>query len=332
MRRLLKLVGWLLALLVAAGLGGLGYFISRYPDAAPARLVSLPTSPEALARGEYLVRHVMACLDCHSQRDFSKHAGPIRPGTLGMGGERFDRQTAGVPGVIHAPNITPAAIGQWTDGELLRAVTEGISRDGHALFPIMPYTNYGRLAEDDVRAALAYVRTLRPVESHHPERRLDFPMNLIVRVIPRRAAFGSRPSPADRVAYGKYLATAASCGDCHTPLDGGQPNEALAFAGGAEFAHPELGYRVRSANITPDADTGIGQWTEEQFINKFKAFEGPDDRRLTDAEQRQNTAMPWRQYAGMTREDLGAIYAWLRTLKPLSHRVDRFPDARTPAS
>ena len=87
----------------------------------------------------------------------------------------------------------------------------------------------------------------------------------------------------------------ASCAECHTPRDsGGQLVPGMDFAGGNQFAHPELGYRVRSANITPDADTGIGQWTEEQFINKFKGFEAPDDRVLTDEEQRQNTAMPWK--------------------------------------
>lgn len=96
-----------------------------------------------------------------------------------------------------------------------------------------------------------------------------------------------------------------------------------------EFRSPVTGYRMRTANITPDADTGIGQWTQEQFINKFKGLETPDDRVLTDAEQRQNTAMPWTQYAGMTREDLGAIYAYLRSVKAVTNRVDTFPDVGT---
>jgi Cytochrome c len=131
------------------------------------------------------------------------------------------------------------------------------------------------------------------------------------------------------VPYGEYLATLASCGECHTPIDNrGQRLPGMDFAGGMTFGHPELGYRVRSANITPDADTGIGQWTEEQFINKFKGFEVPDDRVLTDDEQRQNTAMPWKQYAGMTRDDLAAIYAYLRSVKAVTNRVDKFPDAR----
>jgi hypothetical protein len=193
----------------------------------------------------------------------------------------------------------------------------------------MPYPNYGQIAEDDVMAILAYVRSLPPVESHIPERSLAVPMNVIVRTIPGPARFGSRPSPSDKVAYGQYLVRVASCSECHTQIDDrGQPLPGMTFAGGNQFRDPDNGYRVRSANITPDADTGIGTWTEEQFVNKFKGFEAPDDHVLTDAERRQNSAMPWRMYAGMTREDLGAVYAYLRTLKPVTHRVDKWPDAQ----
>jgi mono/diheme cytochrome c family protein len=329
MRLLLKIVGVLLLLvLVIAGAGFL-YFINRFPDVPPAQAVTLPTSPDVVARGAYLAQHVAVCVDCHSERDWTRFAGPLKPGTFGQGGERFDTPNSGVPGTLYASNITPAGIGDYSDGELLRAVTTGVARDGRAMFPLMPYPNYGQLASDDVQAMLAYVRTLSRIDHQVPARSLDFPMSLIVNIIPKAAAPGVRPSPADRAAYGKYLVTAASCGECHTKIDDrGQKLPGMDFAGGSQFAHPELGYRVRSANITPDADSGIGQWTEEQFVNKFKGFEAPDDHVLTDAEQRQNTAMPWRQYAGMTREDLGAIYTYLRTLKPVLNRVDKFPDAR----
>ena len=99
------------------------------------------------------------------------------------------------------------------------------------------------------------------------------------------------------------------------------------FAGGMEFV--ETGYRVRSANITPDANTGIGSWTEQQFIDKFKGFENADQRHARRARAARRTrAMPMTAYAGMTREDLSAIYAYLRTLKPVTNRVDKFPDAK----
>jgi mono/diheme cytochrome c family protein len=328
MRTLIKLLVILLA--VAAGLatGGLAYLLLAFPKVPAAGAMTLPQDPDTIARGRYLAEHVAMCIDCHSERDFSRFAGPIKPGTFGKGGERFDRATAEVPGVIFAPNLTPAAIGSWTDGELFHAVTTGVTHDGRAMFPLMPYLTYGRIAEDDVKAILAYLRTLQPIAHPVPARTLETPVNLIVRTIPQPAAFTVRPSPGDRLKYGQYLTTLASCTECHTPRDSsGTFLPGMTFAGGAQFADPEKGYRVRSANITPDADTGIGAWTEEQFVAKFKGFETPSDHVLSDDERRQNTAMPWLQYAGMTREDLGAIYTYLRTLTPVINRVDKWPDA-----
>ncbi len=328
MRLLLRSLAVLAVLTIVLSIGGYFYFVSAYPNVPPAREVTLPSDPESLARGKYLAENVALCTDCHATRDWTKFAGPVDPAKRGQGGERFDRETAGLPGSIHAPNITPFGIGAYTDGELVRAVTTGVARDGRALFPIMPYLNYGRLDESDVHAMLAYVRSLAPIERSVPSRSLDVPLNLIVRTIPQPAAFAPRPLADDRVAYGKYLVTAAACVDCHTPIEQGQRVPDMDFAGGMEFGHPTLGYRVRSANITPDATSGIGQWTEQQFVDKFKAFETPDPRPLTDAEQRQQTSMPWSRYGGMTREDIGAIYAYLRTVKPVLHRVDKWPDAR----
>ncbi|MEZ5288332.1 MAG: hypothetical protein R2712_26720 [Vicinamibacterales bacterium] len=89
MRLLIKFVGLLLALvLVIAGVGLL-YFVSRYPQVPEPRAVTLPSSPDALARGEYLTRHVVGCVACHSERDFSRSAGPLKPGSFGKGGEPF---------------------------------------------------------------------------------------------------------------------------------------------------------------------------------------------------------------------------------------------------
>src|SRR5258705_5346278 len=87
---------------------------------------------KALKRGEYLTLHVAMCLDCHSQPDFSKYSGPITPGTQGQVGEEFN-QKLGVPGVIYARNITPdkeTGVGDWSDEDLLKAMTRGISKNG----------------------------------------------------------------------------------------------------------------------------------------------------------------------------------------------------------
>jgi mono/diheme cytochrome c family protein len=324
MKKLLKVVGVLIGLVVIAVLGGLGYLMLAFPKVPPPAVVTLEPTAERLSRGKYLSDHVTGCTTCHSERDWTRFAGPVKPETLGKGGQEFP---LGGIGTVYAKNITPAAIGSWTDGELQRAVTAGVSKDGTPLFPLMPYPHFGALSADDMHAVLSYVRSWKAIEHQVPPRTLNFPMNLIVRTIPAAGTPQPRPAATDKVAYGKYMVRAALCGDCHTPMDDrGQPLPGKEFAGGTEFV--ETGYRTRSANITPDADTGIGSWTEQQFIDKFKAFETPSDAVLSDSEKRQNTPMPITAYAGMTREDLSAIYAYLRTLTPVVNRVTKFPDAK----
>jgi mono/diheme cytochrome c family protein len=316
-----------LVLLVVAGVG-LCYLFLVYPVSQPPSAIKIEATPERLARGEYLALYVSGCIGCHSEPDTGKFSLPIKPGTHGKGGELFDEEN-GLPGKIYAKNITPAGIGSWTDGELLRAMTAGVSRDGTPLFPIMPYPHFGTMAEDDVHAIIAYIRTLKAIENTIPARTLNFPMNLITRTIPGPASFKPRPSPSDKVAYGAYIVNAASCGDCHTPIDDrGQPLPGRDFSGGQTFKNLATHFRVNSANLTPDADTGIGSWTEQQFVDKFKGFETPSNADLSPTEQTQNTMMPWTQFAGMTREDLAAVYAYLRTLKPVTNRVTKFPDAQ----
>lgn len=316
MKWLIRLVAALL-LLVGAGLV---YMWSAYPAVGAADAVRIAATPEAIARGQYLFDHVAVCVDCHSTRDFTRYAGPVVGGTHGKGGEAFTREMD-MPGNFYARNITPAALGDWTDGEVVRALTAGVDKEGSALFPLMPYLNYGALDREDIEAIVAYMRTLAPIANHVPARELDVPMRVIIRTLPQPASFATRPPSTDRVAYGAYLARMASCADCHTPAVQGRPTPGMDFAGGTALK-TSWGTVIRPANLTPDADTGIGTWTEEQFVQKFKAFDGAPDPVLTETERMANTFMPWRDYAGMTREDLGAIYAFLRTRKPVRNRVE----------
>ena len=328
MKILIRILLWGIAVLVLVAACGIGYLFAAFPKASTPSALKVEATPERLARGEYLTKHVVGCIGCHSEQDQTKFALPIKEGTFGKGGEVFDERN-NLPGKIYSKNITPAGIGSWTDGELLRAMTEGVSKDGTPLFPIMPYPHFGTMDEQDVHAIIAYIRTLKAIENQVPARSLMFPMNIITRTIPGPASFTKRPSPSDKVAYGKYMVNAALCSDCHTPIDDrGQPLPGRDFSGGNTFTILSTGYHVTSANITPDADTGIGSLKEEEFIDKFKGFETPSNATLTEPEQRQNTVMPWPMFAGMTREDLGAIYAYLRTLKPVTNRVNKHPDSK----
>ena len=317
---------WLLRLLGVVALvagAGLAYLFARYPAVPAPEDVHIQATPERLARGQYLVENVVGCVVCHADREWTQYSAPVIASTKGKGGQRFGYGAE--PFVLHAKNITSGGVGDWTDGELLRAITMGVSRDGTPLFPLMPYPRYARMSREDVEAIVAYLRTLPAVPTQTlPARTLDFPLSLIVRTIPTTPSHRPVPAVADRAAYGEYLVNAAVCADCHTPMDDqGAPLMGMAFAGGTAFSPNGIGL-VRSANITADAGTGIGTWTEDQFVEKFRAFRGVPPRTLSGAERLQNTEMPWTYYAGMRDDDLRAIYTYLRSLPPVVHRVEKF--------
>jgi mono/diheme cytochrome c family protein len=301
---------------------GVGFFFFRFtvllPQDIPVPQVSLPTSAEAIERGRYLATHVAVCMDCHSTRNWRYFSGPITPGTLGKGGEIFDEST-GLPGLVIAKNITPSALGDWSDGELFRAITGGLQNDGDALFPVMPYDAYRTMDEGDLLAIMAYLRTLAPIENDVPDHRLDFPLNLIVNAIPREAELRTIDRE-DPVAYGEYLSKIGGCTWCHSPINATQqaiPEQLL--AGGHEF--PMGDYVVRASNISPDPETGIGNWTLAQFIARFRVYQGEAGRSLPLAEDGRNSLMPWTMYADMRDEDLAAIYAFLMQAEPHNNRV-----------
>src|SRR5262249_3160025 len=156
---------------------------------------------------------------------------------------------------------------------------------------------------------------------------IDFPMSLIVHLIPQKAS-PSPVYPADKVAYGEFLAETRGCKECHSPVDENHKIiEDRQFSGNNTFPLPAApGAHVRSANITPDASTGIGGWTEETFIMRFKLYEQPPAEALALKGPKHNTLMPWTSFARLSREDLSAIYAYLRTVKPVPQKVKSFDD------
>jgi mono/diheme cytochrome c family protein len=320
MRKLLRVVAVVVMVLVVGVAGLLMWVRFGLPDVGPAPEISVDRSPERVARGAYLANHVMVCTACHAERDWSTFAAPPLPGTAGRGGEVHD-QRLGFPGSYVSTNLTPFGLGDWSDGEVLRAVTSGVSKDGRALFPIMPHPAYGQLDREDVEAVIAYLRTLEPIEYTPPASSSDFPMNFIINLIPKPAAFRERPVESDRAAYGEYLVRAAVCEECHTEMDKGKAVGAP-FAGGMVFPLAD-GSVVRSPNLTPHL-TGLGSWTEEAFVARFRAAAGPPQPVSPGGFQ---TVMPWRAYAGMTDADLGAIYTYLRNLPPTERVVERFTPA-----
>ncbi|HEY6976742.1 MAG TPA: c-type cytochrome [Chitinophagaceae bacterium] len=297
------------------------YVSFALPDIGDAPDIKVKLTPQRIERGRYLVNSVAACMVCHAQRNFALFAGPVDSATFGAGGEKFTREMD-FPGNLYTKNITPYALQSWTDGEVFRAITAGVSKDGAALFPLMPYDHYAQMDKEDVYSMIAYLRTLRPIKSKIPERELDFPLNFIVNTIPVKAALITKVDSFNTIEYGKYLVNAASCMQCHTKEVKGDIIAGSEFSGGHQFMMPAG--TVYSPNITPDKETGIGGWTREAFIRRFKFYADtsyhPVKLKPTDF----NTPMPWITYSTMTEKDLGAIYDYLQTIKPIKNKVEIF--------
>ena len=262
-------------------------------------LVSAPSRAETqLERGRYLVETLAGCGNCHTPRGPS---GPLK-----------DKKFAGGEIIKHAdftavtPNITPdpqTGIGKWTDDQIALAIREGRRPDGRLLGPAMPSRFYRYLANEDVKAIVAYLRSVPPVynsitaESHYD--------------VPLPASWGPPvghvdvPPKEDKIAYGKYLAgPLARCMDCHTePPRAGEP--ARPGAGGKEF-HGPWGISV-SANLTPDKTSGLGDWSDIEIERAIRAGVARDGHKLFPP-------MPFAAYQNLAADDMAALITYLRSL------------------
>lgn len=320
MKKYIKYPLYTVAALVTIIITVLSYLSFALPNVGEAPDLAIEITPERVKRGKYLSYNVMMCADCHSVRDFSLFSGPPTPGTEFVGGDVFD-QSMGFPGRFISANITPFGVGEWTDGELFRLITTGVKRDGEPIFPVMPYHSFGKLDPEDIKAVIAYLRTLDPVESKHPKSKADFPVNFIMRTMPQKAEFTTKPGKADPVAYGKYMLTASACLDCHTKFDKGKFIDPQG-GGGREFVFPD-GSILRTPNLTPH-QTGIKHFTRESFIQRFKMYSDSSYVFPSVKPGEFQTLMPWAMYSGMTEEDLGAIFDYLQTLEPYDNAVECF--------
>jgi hypothetical protein len=139
--------------------------------------------------------------------------------------------------------------------------------------------------------------------------------------MPEKATLGVKPDTHDTIKYGEYVVQSAACKDCHSRDDHGKLIEGFEFAGGKEYTIN--GNTLRSANITPDEETGIGKWTKSEFIARMKLFNDPT-KATTVSKSDFQTIMPWWEYSGMNDTDLEAIYAYLKTIKPVKNKVVKF--------
>ena len=210
---------------------------------------------DLIARGEYLTR-AADCAACHTAPGGKPFAG----------GLAFKLPMIGT---LYSTNITPdleTGIGDWSDDEFVRALHEGIGKDGEHLYPAFPYASYTLMTRDDALAIKAYLFSLKPVKYTSPPNDISFPFNQRYLMTFWNVLFNPdhrfRPNADQPPEWnrGAYLVEALGhCGDCHTPrnlLFGLKANEKFAGA---------VVQGWKAYNITPDKDWGIGAWSEAQL-------------------------------------------------------------------
>lgn len=269
------------------------------------------STPERLARGRYLLVGLAGCESCHTPKDWNTHGAPDLPG-MELAGQILP--LPGLPGTIVASNLTPdpeTGAARWSDDEIARAIREGIGHDGRTIFPIMPYSAYRSISDEDLAAIVVYLRSVAPVRNPLPPTQVAFPVNYLVRGVPQPLTSpvpgpGPQASPVER---GKYMAV-IGCG-CHNPTDRKGPMRELEYAGGEVLIGPWG--EATSANITPDA-SGIGYYDEALFIQAMRTGY-VKARKLS-------SIMPFGEFANLSDDDLKAIFAYLRSVPPVKHRID----------
>jgi len=292
-------------------------FVSLAAAGAAALFMGLPAlstpvsaADDALvARGAYLVNGPVACGNCHDPRG---------PDMMPIKGKEFSGGFPFIDPAMHAysANITPdkeTGIGSWTDAEIITAIREGANKDGRIIFPPMPVPTYNNMSDDDVKAIVAYLRTVPAVSNKVPA-----PKYMIPQATMPPAKGLPAPPKSDKVAYGGYIVNALShCFECHTtPGANGVPDfKDHLGAGGFEIA---LGpdFKITTANITSDPETGLGNWTDAEIRRAITDGIGKNGGKLAPP-------MPYGNFKQMTDEDLDAVIAYLRTVPPIKNKVER---------
>ena len=283
--------------------------------------VRLPTLPAVgaanaaalSARGEYVARDVSVCGQCHAADAKRDIDGPL------SGGREFRNWRIGT---VRAANLTPdpaTGLGAWSAAEIVRALRNGERKDGRLLAPIMPYEWYHRMSDDDALAVAVYLQgqpAVRNEVRQSPNLLFRMARGLLLRPKPEITA--AAPPRGATAEYGGYLAQHVGlCADCHTPRKGlrSLPDRSRLFAG---MKDPPKEFPSNPWNLTPDEETGIGRWSEDDFLRTMRTGVNPSGISL-------HPFMPWQQTRRMSDDDLRAIYRFLRTLPPIRNEVPRRP-------
>jgi mono/diheme cytochrome c family protein len=264
-----------------------------------------------VARGKYIFGATGGC-GCHTQ--------PKQP--VNSGGRRYD----GPFGTVYSSNITPdpkTGIGSWTDEQIITAIRLGRRPNGERLIPVHPFTVFNGMAEGDLKALTAYLRTIPPVNRANQPKNITVPMFESVFLPAWLAAFAPKETPpatapTTGIPRGEYLVRAvAHCGECHTPRTMTMATDNSRFLAG----NPKGPEDSEVPNITPDKTTGL-TWTVEQIAEYLGTGNKPDGDVAGGlmAEVIQGTTAG---YKDLTRADLLAIAHYLKSIPPIQNRVGK---------
>jgi cytochrome c553 len=296
---------------MAAGSGSADIAMGAGSAGSAAGSDTTTPGPEAklVERGAYVAK-ASGCLVCHTA------IGPTGPDFANVGGGGLEMPDP--IGTWRTPNITPdkgTGIGNWTDEQIIAAVRTGVRPDGKTLYPIMPYMNYNAMTDDDAKALVAFLHTLKPVE-----RTVAPNKDLKMKPIDAPPPSNGPDDASDPVKHGQYLATLMLCNHCHwTPKKdySGPVDMNHLFSGGFVFELPMLGSgKLYAANLTSDPDTGLGKWTEEQIATTIQTMVRPDGRPIFGPMQFLQGG--WSQ---LEDSDIKAVAAFIKTLPPVKNKV-----------
>jgi mono/diheme cytochrome c family protein len=326
MRRVFKILGlFVAALLVLIG----GFLLYVQIDGIPRYRVEKVTfkadpTPERLARGKKLA--TILCAGCH-----------MDPTTRRMTGKHM----ADAPeqfGVLYAPNITQSrtkGIGTWTDSEIAYLLRTGVKRDGRYAPPYM--AKLPHLSDEDLASIIAFLRSddrlVEAVDQDPPGvTRPSFLTKVLSHTVFGKLPYPDKPITApplsDRVAYGRYLVFGLECYPCHSAdfktMNVAAPEKSEGYMGGGNTLLDLRRQPIRSANLTRDEETGIGRWSEHDFVAALHTGFRPD---------RTPIRYPMDLIPDLTDDEAGAIYAYLRTLPPIRNAFERnLPPPPPPAT
>jgi len=289
--------------------------IPRYPHVTPVRTVAV--TPERAAAGRKIA--TMLCAGCH-----------LDPATGRFTGKRLSDLPAEF-GEIYSRNITASTskgIGAWTDGELAYLLRTGLRPDGTYLPPYM--VKLPHLSDEHLDSLIAFLRSgdplVAPMDVDPPGRSRPSLLakvltHLVMKPLPYPTGPIVAPPKSDTVAYGRYLVTSLDCFSCHSAsfktIRVMEPEKSPGFMGGGNALTDLNGRAIRSANLTPDAKTGIGRWSASDFSRAVRRGIRPDGHPLH---------YPMLPIPELSEEDVSAMFAYLRTIPAIENAVERYRD------